>query len=299
MLPASVRQLIEMALAEDLGSTGDITTSLIEASGPIEAEVVFRESGVICGIGVVPDVLDVFAMRSAPPSRAPDFKPVAPGLDGDACGPHTRVATMSGPARDILQIERTLLNFLQRMSGVATLTRRYVEAARAANPNVQVCDTRKTIPGWRALDKYAVRSGGGTNHREGLFDAILIKDNHLALVPQTELAGALTAMLANRPAAARFVEVEVDSLDQFDVVCAVAGVDMILLDNFTPPMLREAVKRRNERGLSEKIQLEASGGVTLGTIADIAATGVERISVGAITHSAPALDIALDFREQR
>ncbi len=186
-------------------------------------------------------------------------------------------------------------NFLSRMSGVATLTRHFVHAARQAHPGVQVLDTRKTIPGWRELDKYAVRAGGGLNHRFGLYDAVLIKDNHLAGIPTERLAAELTALLKRIAGKPSFVEVEVDRLEQFDEVCRVGGIDIVLLDNFTLEAMRVAVARRDARGLRGRLALEASGGVTQATIGAIAATGVDRISVGEITHSAAALDIGLDL----
>lgn len=160
---------------------------------------------------------------------------------------------------------------------------------------MRVLDTRKTLPGWRELDKYAVRCGGGENHRFGLYDAILIKDNHLAGVPVERLAGTLFEMLNQRPESAEFVEVEVDSLDQLREVLKVVDVDIVLLDNFSLEQMREAVEIRDAAGLTNKLNLEASGGVSLETIGEIAATGVDRISVGALTHSAPSLDIGLDI----
>ncbi|MEW6252904.1 MAG: hypothetical protein AB1716_19885, partial [Planctomycetota bacterium] len=238
----------------------------------------------------------------------------------------TVVATLRGPRATVLSTERTLLNFLGRMSGVATLTRRYVDAARAANPHVQILDTRKTIPGWRELDKYAVRCGGGMNHRSGLYDAVLIKDNHIAGIPLERLAEELRAMLGRLARTPKFVEVEVDSLEQLREVCRVAGVHMVLLDNFTTERIRAAVavrdrlrtrplipmspqhlERVNDLTAAERddgrphtweppmLLLEASGGVDLESVAELAATGVDRISVGALTHSAAALDIGLDF----
>ena len=194
----------------------------------------------------------------------------------------------------MLAVERTLLNFLGRMSGVATLTHRYVQTARQANPDVRVLDTRKTLPGWRELDKYAVRKGGGTNHRMGLYDAVLIKDNHLAGIPTEHLASVLSGLLDRKLDSARFVEVEVDRLEQLIEVCKVSGVDIVLLDNPSPHEMRRAVEYRDSQGLRGQLALEASGKVSLENIADIAATGVDRISVGALTHSAVALDLGLD-----
>jgi nicotinate-nucleotide pyrophosphorylase (carboxylating) len=289
-------QLIEAACAEDLGA-GDITAALLPGAGAeVTARVVPRETGVICGLTVGPAVCAAFAARLARPL---DFAPALAGerafQDGNAVGRDACVATLRGPRAAVLAVERTLLNFLGRMSGVATLTRHFVDASRQMDPRVQVLDTRKTIPGWRELDKYAVRAGGGHNHRFGLYDAVLIKDNHLAGIPTSRLAAELTALLKRVHGKPSFVEVEVDGLEQFDEVCRVAGVDIVLLDNFAPEDMRTAVARRDARGLRGRLALEASGGVTLGTIGAIAATGVERISVGALTHSAVGLDIGLDF----
>ena len=289
-------QLIQTACDEDLGQVGDITSALLaEPAVEVEARIVPRADGVFCGLALAPDICGVFterlhqkleieaARRGA--GRFEDGQPVAAGQ---------HVATLRGPKAAVLAVERTLLNFLGRLSGVATLTHRYVQTARQANPSVQVLDTRKTIPGWRELDKYAVRCGGGTNHRIGLYDAILIKDNHLAGIPTEQLANRLTELLNRKAPSAKFVEVEVDRLEQLEQVCRVAGVDIILLDNFSLSDMRAAVEHRDAQGLREKLALEASGKVSLENIADIAATGVERISVGALTHSAVALDVGLD-----
>jgi nicotinate-nucleotide pyrophosphorylase (carboxylating) len=197
--------------------------------------------------------------------------------------------------RSILTGERTALNFLQRLSGVATMTRRFVKAV--AGLPCQILDTRKTTPGWRRLEKYAVRCGGGCNHRFGLFDGIMVKDNHLAAlaqVPDPIDYAVRMARKANVGGATVEVEVEVESLQQLDQALA-ARPDVILLDNIELPALREAVRRRN--AVAPEIRLEASGGVNLTTIRAIAETGVDRISVGALTHSAPALDIALDYQK--
>jgi nicotinate-nucleotide pyrophosphorylase (carboxylating) len=208
--------------------------------------------------------------------------------DGTAVAAATAVADVTGLARSILVFERTALNFLQRLSGIATLTRQYVEAAAPA----QVFDTRKTTPGWRVLEKYAVRMGGGHNHRMGLFDAVLIKDNHLAALGGGPQAVRDAVAAARALSTALTVEIEVDSVELCEAALA-AGPDFILLDNMPLKKLRQCVQRRD--AVAPEVKLEASGGVNLDTIAGIAATGVERISVGALTHSAPALDIALDF----
>jgi nicotinate-nucleotide pyrophosphorylase (carboxylating) len=209
--------------------------------------------------------------------------------DGQRVERGTTLATVAGSLRGILAAERTALNFLQRMSGVATLTRKFVDAA--AGFKVKLLDTRKTTPGWRLLEKYAVRCGGGTNHRMGLYDGILIKDNHLA-----GLGGSVRKAVEQARAypgnAGLPVEVEVDTLEQLEVALAVRA-DIVLLDNMTLEQLRLAVARRD--AIASGVLLEASGGVNLTTVRDIAATGVDRISVGAFTHSATALDIALDY----
>jgi nicotinate-nucleotide pyrophosphorylase (carboxylating) len=197
--------------------------------------------------------------------------------------------------RAILTAERTALNFLQHLSGIATLTRRYVDAV--AGLNCQILDTRKTLPGWRLLEKYAVHCGGGRNHRMGLFDGILIKDNHLAALRSADCGLRIADLIrqARGRAPGLPVELEVDNLDLLDVALA-CRPDIILLDNMSVAQMREAVARRNAViKQSERVLLEASGGVTLQTVRAIAETGVDRISVGALTHSAPALDIALDY----
>jgi nicotinate-nucleotide pyrophosphorylase (carboxylating) len=203
-----------------------------------------------------------------------------------------KLAVIAGPLRSLLAAERTALNFLQRLSGVASLTRRYVEAV--AGLPVLVLDTRKTTPGWRLLEKYAVRAGGGTNHRLGLFDGVLIKDNHLAGLgdPATAIRRAVESARGFPGNVRLAIEVEVDTLDQLDQALA-ASPDIILLDNMPNEWLREAVARRDR--LAPGVKLEASGGVNLGTVRGIAETGVDRISVGALTHSAAALDIGLDY----
>jgi nicotinate-nucleotide pyrophosphorylase (carboxylating) len=276
---------------------GDITSKLLdEPSADAVARVVPREDGVICGLALGPQVCEIFAQRL---DRKLEFAAGAHGgrpfEDGDQIEAGMCVATLHGPRSAVLTVERTLLNFLGRMSGVATLTRSFVQAARKANPNGKILDTRKTIPGWRELDKYAVRCGGGENHRAGLHDAILIKDNHLAGIPTSRLAHAVFELLSRRTGSPSFVEVEVDDLDQLAEVCKVVGVDVVLLDNFTLDQMRDAVAYRDGQGLRGKLALEASGGITLESVAEIAATGIDRISVGALTHSAPSLNIGLDL----
>ncbi|MBP3954496.1 carboxylating nicotinate-nucleotide diphosphorylase [Gemmata sp. G18] len=273
--------IIRLALAEDLGTTGDRTSlATIPETTRAKAAFVARSVGVVAGLPVAERVCRAISADLAFVQAVPD---------GTATERGTLLATISGPLRAVLAAERTALNFLQRLSGVATLTRRYVDAARGFP--AQVLDTRKTTPGWRLLEKYAVRAGGGTNHRIGLFDGILIKDNHIAGLLGD--VGKSVEAARNYPGNAGLpVEVEVDTLEQLEHALAVKA-DIALLDNMTLDQLRLAIDRRNE--VNPATLLEASGNVNLTTIRDIAATGVDRISVGALTHSAPALDIGLDY----
>ncbi|MGE3180159.1 MAG: carboxylating nicotinate-nucleotide diphosphorylase [Phycisphaerae bacterium] len=301
---AVTKAMIDLAFREDLGDRGDVTANLLESpKGSFTARVVAREYGVLSGIPVADAVLLGYARwldSSSSPSQPARFFVFSPlRHDSTRVKRDEAVLELSGLRTDILALERTLLNFLGRMSGVATLTREYVDAARVANPNVKVLDTRKTIPGWRELDKYAVRCGGGTNHRNGLYDAILIKDNHLAGVPVGELRAFLTKILKNAPSdpKPKFIEVEVDNLEQFRAIIGMPEIDILLLDNFSLHETRAAVAMRNDMTDAKSTLLESSGGVTLDTIADIAATGVDRISVGALTHSAVNFDFGLDAVE--
>jgi nicotinate-nucleotide pyrophosphorylase (carboxylating) len=290
---AAADALIGLALAEDLGDRGDITS---EATIPADALrqtawIVARAEGVLAGLPVVERLADRMGLRARVQGGGESFfRPLR--HDGTALDPPAAaVAMLGGSTRTILAFERTALNFLQHMSGVATLTARFVSAV--SGTKAAILDTRKTLPGWRLLDKYAVRCGGGANHRVGLYDAILIKDNHLAhFVHRGDpIAAAIAAARAHAPPGTT-VEIEVDTLDQLDKALA-CGPDIILVDNFDLDRLREAVRRRD--AVAPLIRLEASGGVNLETVRAIAETGVDRISVGALTHSAPALDIGLDF----
>lgn len=279
----SCQRLVRLALEEDLGSGGDLTSAAV-IPGDLTGQAVFvaRAPGIVAGL---PAAGLVFAALDA------NLKFEERCADGTAVKPGDPLATVTGPMRGLLSGERTALNFLQRLSGVATQTRRYVDAV--AGLPARVLDTRKTLPGWRLLEKYAVRQGGGHNHRLGLYDGILIKDNHLAARGQGVRAVAEQAQ-AWRQRQQRLVplEIEVDTLQQLDEVLG-CRPDIVLLDNMTPEQLREAVRRRNAK--APGVLLEASGGVTLANVRAIAEAGVERISIGALTHSAPALDIALDY----
>lgn len=277
------RRLIALALEEDLADQGDVTSqSVMSATLQGRAVFVARGEGVVAGLPVAELVV-----------KEVDASLVFRALlsDGTRVRPGEKLAEVSGTMQGMLTAERTALNFLQRLSGVASLTRRYVD--RIAGWPAQILDTRKTHPGWRRLDKYAVRMGGGHNHRLGLYDGILIKDNHLAALDVAEndkIPTAIRLARASRPDLP--LEVEVDTLAQFEIALT-CEPDMILLDNMSLEQMRHAVLRRNEA--ATKILLEASGGVNFDTVRAIAETGVDRISVGALTHSAPALDIALDF----
>jgi nicotinate-nucleotide pyrophosphorylase (carboxylating) len=278
------RQLIALAMNEDLGPESrradPTTTSLIPPGKEGKATFVARNAGIVAGIPAVELVLAEADPRLVYVPRLRDGTKVEAG---DILG------GVSGPLAAILMAERIGLNFMQRMSGVATLTRRYVDAV--AGLNCQIFDTRKTIPGWRLMDKYAVRCGGGHNHRMGLYDLILIKDNHLAAW-SPPLSPARAVQLARQNAGQLPIEIEVDTLTQLDEALRLKP-EFILLDNMPLEQLREAVRRRNQ--VAPAVVLEASGGVTLANVRAIAETGVDRISVGALTHSATALDIALDF----
>lgn len=270
--------LIDRALAEDIGA-GDITSATtVPATMHAEGTLLAKTPGVISGLEVAAAVF----IRVDP---AVCFTPLV--SNGDRIAPMTPIATVSGPARSLLAAERVALNLLQRLSGVATVTARYVDAV--AGTRARVVDTRKTTPGLRALEKAAVRHGGGANHRFGLTDGVLIKDNHLAAVGgPNRVARAVRLARAGAPHTLK-IEVEVTTLDEVAEALE-AGADIVMLDNMDVPTMRAAVAMTSGRAL-----LEASGGITLETIGKIAATGVDLISVGALTHSAPALDISLDF----
>jgi nicotinate-nucleotide pyrophosphorylase (carboxylating) len=290
------RRLVRLAVAEDLSRSFDWTTVALAREGTrAAAQLVARQAGVVAGLRAAVVVLEEMNAKAQWTALLSDGAEVAAG---------TVLARIEGSARDLLTAERTLLNFLGRLSGIASLTRQYVE--QVAGTAARIYDTRKTTPGWRRLEKYAVRCGGGRNHRMGLYDAILIKDNHLALGRQcasgTPYSPAHAVRIARQfvqemPSAdahieGMLIEVEVDTLEQLREVLP-ANPDIVLLDNMTPDQLRQAVALRNAAGVPT--ELEASGGVNLSTVRRIAETGVERISVGALTHSARSLDVGLDW----
>lgn len=278
------RRLIVLALEEDIGP-GDVTSeAVIDPNLHGSATFTARSDGVVAGLPAAALVAEAIDGRLR-------FEPIV--ADGSSVAKGARLALISGPMRGILAAERLALNFLQHLSGVATLTRQYVDAI--AGLRAKILDTRKTLPGWRLLEKYAVRMGGGHNHRIGLYDGILIKDNHLAPLPFAERRDKITeAVRLARAVSSLPIEIEVEDFDQLEAALRLAP-QIVLLDNMSPEALRQAVRRRDE--LAPAVQLEASGGVNLQTVRAIAETGVERISVGALTHSAPALDIALDYSE--
>ena len=280
-----VARLVDLSLDEDLGR-GDVTTELlVDPQRRGVFRVVARESGVLAGIPIIESIL----RKRAGASR---FKVLL--ADGSAFVRGDAVLEVEGPFRALLPLERTILNLLGRLSGVATRTARFVEAA--AGTDAQICDTRKTTPGLRLPEKYAVRCGGGSLHRIDLAEAMLVKDNHLAALDPDAFAErvAEASTAARRERSVRFVEVEVDSLEQFDRLLALpAGtIDVVLLDNMDEPTLREAVARRDAR--CPELLLEASGGIMLETVARIAATGVDRISCGSLTKDAFWIDFGLD-----
>jgi nicotinate-nucleotide pyrophosphorylase (carboxylating) len=275
--PLAIEEAVQRALDEDLGRAGDITSiATIPETAPARAIMVARQAGVIAGL---PLAVATFRKLS------PDIRIEAHCRDGATVAAGVKVLTISGPARAVLAGERTALNFVGRLSGIATLTSDYVR--HTAGTRLRICCTRKTTPGLRALEKYAVRCGGGFNHRFGLDDAILIKDNHIAVAggirPVLQRARAHTGHLVK-------VEIEVDDLTQLREVLDTGLADVVLLDNMDIATLIEAVKLADGR-----VVLEASGGVTQNSIAKIAATGVDYASSGALTHSAPNFDVALDI----
>ena len=291
---SELRDLILLAKAEDLGPLGDDVTSrlLIPETAVSVGTLYQKEVGVVCGLPIVEMVCRAYDERLRVELIPGFHMEIIEGRFSDQR--KTPLLRMRGPLRSLLAAERVVLNFLQRMSGVATLTQRFVK--RVEGTSAKIYDTRKTIPGWRALDKYAVRAGGGMNHRVGLYDGLLVKDNHLAVIAVKDLVAFLQPIVNKSRAEAdtRLIEIEVDTLEQLREVLKVEGTDVILLDNMDCPRMELAVDLRNKAGKKGKIALEASGGVTLEMVRMIAQTGVDRIAIGALTHSVPALDIGLD-----
>jgi nicotinate-nucleotide pyrophosphorylase (carboxylating) len=276
MRHAVLEELVKSSLQED-GAFNDITTlATVVSDRRSRGTLVARENGVMCG---VPIALEAFRQLDGKVSIRVDHE------DGSRVKAGEAVLFVTGHARALLSAERVALNYLQRLSGIATVTARYVEAVRGTN--AKILDTRKTTPGWRSLEKYAVRAGGGTNHRMDLSTGVLIKDNHLAAL-DGDVARAVSRAREQAPRGIK-IEVECDRIDQVSRAVE-AGADIILLDNMTPALLDECVRLVAGRAI-----LEASGGVTLSTVRAIAETGVDWISVGALTHSAPSLDLGLDF----
>ena len=273
--PHTWHSLVSLAVREDLGS-GDITTALVvpeEALG--EAQLEARQALVVCGLPVARQVLDAV-------EPALEFEPTL--AEGDAAPRGSVLARIRGPLRGLLAAERVMLNFLMRMSGVASWTRDFVRAVEGTQ--ARIVDTRKTLPGWRSLDKYACAVGGAWNHRVGLYDGILLKDNHIAAA-----GGVALAVKAARSGAPPQFRVQVEVESEEDAMHAIeAGADFLLLDNWSPEALAATVPRLREHAL-----LEASGGVNIDNVRAYAESGVSRISIGALTHSAPAADLALEL----
>jgi nicotinate-nucleotide pyrophosphorylase (carboxylating) len=281
-----IKPIIELAISEDLG-TEDITSKLLFKSDTIDkANIISREEIIVCGMDIAAAILRRYDKRLGLKVHVDDGKSAHVGC---------RLATIEGPLRSMLSAERVMLNFLQRLSGIATTTGKYVRAVQGTK--AKIYDTRKTLPGWRILEKYAVRCGGGYNHRLGLYDGILIKDNHLAQLGrnfQPKLKKIVRE--ARKVKGVKFVAVEVDHVDdQLNYVLEIPGIDIVLLDNMGQWQLKHAVEMRDQMcSRGKKPLLEASGNITLTNVSAIAQCGIDRIAVGAITHSAAAADIALD-----
>jgi nicotinate-nucleotide pyrophosphorylase (carboxylating) len=283
---AKAQPLIQMAIDEDLGR-GDVTSELLFKKNTIDnANIISREEIVISGVEIAREILNCYDDR---------LKLKVIINDGQSAHVGSKIGTIKGPLRSMLTAERVMLNFLQRLSGIATTTRKYVSAIQGTK--AKIFDTRKTMPGWRVLEKYAVRCGGGYNHRLGLYDGVLIKDNHLAQLGrnfQSKLRKIICE--AKKKKGVKFIAVEVDHVDdQLNYVLKIPGIDIVLLDNMGQWQLKHAVDMRNKMcGRHKKPLLEASGNITLSNVSAIAQCGIDRIAVGAITHSAKAVDIGLD-----
>ncbi|MBN2182180.1 MAG: carboxylating nicotinate-nucleotide diphosphorylase [Sedimentisphaerales bacterium] len=278
--------LIKMAIKEDLGH-GDVTSQLLFPKEAVDkANIVSREEIVVSGMDIAKEILKCYDERLKLTIRI---------NDGERAHVGSKLGIIEGPMRSMLSTERIILNFLQRLSGIATTTRKYVRAVQGTK--AKIYDTRKTLPGWRILEKYAVRCGGGYNHRFGLYDGIMIKDNHLAQLGR-DFQAKLKKIIAEAKAIkhVKFIAVEVDHVDdQLNYVLEIPDIDIVLLDNMGQWQLKHAVEMRNAMcGKNKKPLLEASGNITLNNVSAIAQCGIDRIAVGAITHSATAVDIGLD-----
>lgn len=283
-----VKAIIDLAISEDLGGEDITSKLLLKRDKTAKADIVSREEIMVCGMDVAAEILRRYDKRLKLKIHIKDGKPAHVG---------SKLGTIEGPLRAMLSAERVLLNFLQRLSGIATTTAKYVRAIQGTR--ARIYDTRKTTPGWRILEKYAVRCGGGYNHRLGLYDAVLIKDNHLAELGRNFYPKLKEIIKdARKIEHAKFIAVEVDHVDdQLNHVLKIPGIDIVLLDNMGQWQLNHAVEMRNKmRGKSKKSLplLEASGNVSLHNVSAIAQCGIDRIAVGAITHSAIAVDIGLD-----
>jgi nicotinate-nucleotide pyrophosphorylase (carboxylating) len=292
---AQLKDLIELARNEDLGGD-DVTSRLVGDSEAIGVgTLIQKQVGIVCGLPLVEMICHAYDERLRVELIPGFHMDIIEGRFSDAR--RTPLLRLRGPMGSLLSAERVILNFLQRLSGIATYTNRFVK--RVDGTAAKIYDTRKTTPGLRLLEKYAVRCGGGFNHRMGLHDGLLIKDNHLARHTSKDLPVWLSGVVAQSRSESpdRLVEVEVDTLAQLSQILKVDGIDVILLDNMDCPAMTEAVALRDASGRKGQTQLEASGGITLETVRSVAETGVERIAVGAITHSAPALDLGMDLEE--
>lgn len=290
--------LIQLARAEDMGADFDDVTSRLSIGENVigVGTLLQKQVGIACGLPIVEHVCRAYDERLRVEMIPGFHMEIIEGRYSDQ--KTTPLLRLRGPLRSLLAAERVILNFLQHLSGVATMAHKFVK--RIEGTSAVIVDTRKTLPGFRALDKYAVLAGGAANHRVGLYDMVLIKDNHLSIHSVRELTAALTKIVQQSRAEAptRKIQVEADTLEQLREILKVDGIDYVLLDNMDCPTMTAAVALRDQAGKKGRVILEASGGVTLETVRSIALTGVERISVGSITHSAPALDIGLDVELQ-
>ncbi len=273
-----VETLLSLTLSEDLGE-GDVTTlATVPADARGRAHIEARQDGIVCGFPVVDRLIEL---------AGADIELTVDVADGERIQKGAIMARLRGSARDLMTLERSILNLLQRLSGIATITRRHVDAV--AHTRTVILETRKTIPGWRRLDKYGVLTGGGRNHRMGLFDQILAKENHFALIPAADFPSRLEWLKSHAPSDI-VIQVEVEDLSQLRDALD-AAIPLILLDNMSVEDMAQAVHLRDD--LHPATQLEASGGITLETVASVAEVGVDRISIGALTHSVPAFDLSL------